>query len=53
MSSSVSLEFLCSVNTISDNFRLQLAPSSECHKLWCKGMALFLPVPQQGKTSAS
>ena len=38
--------YLCSVGTIYDNSRLQLAPSIESHKLWCQAMALLLPVPE-------
>ena len=34
-SSSVSSGFLCSVHTLSNNSKLQLAPSIHTHKLWC------------------
>ena len=37
--SSVPSGFLCSVSTISDTFRLQLAPSIKYHKLWCSAFA--------------
>ena len=45
--------FLHSVGTISDNSRPQLAPSIKYCKLWCQARALFLPVAQAGKMSAS
>ena len=43
-SSSVSSGFLHSVSTLSDNFKLQLAPSIHTHKLWCQARALLAPV---------
>ena len=51
--SSVSSGFLCSVSTISDNSKLQLAPSIRSHKLWCQARALLAPVPLATKMSAS
>ena len=43
--SSVSSRFLHLVNTLSDNSKLQLAPSIRSHKLWCQARALLAPVP--------
>ena len=40
-SSSVSSGFLHSVSTLSDNSKLQLAPSIHTHKLWCHARALL------------
>ena len=39
---SVSSRFLCLVSTISDTNKLQLAPSSKSHELWCQARALLL-----------
>ena len=39
--SSVSSGFLHSVSTLSDNSKLQLAPSIHTHKLWCQARALL------------
>ena len=39
--SSVSSGFLCLVNTISDNSRLQLASSIKSCKLWCQAGICF------------
>ena len=45
ITSSVSSGFLCLVSTLSDNSKLQLAPSiSTPHKLWCQARALLAPV---------
>ena len=51
--SSVSSGFLCSVSTLSDNSKPQLAPSIRSHKLWCQARALLAPVPLATKMSAS
>ena len=51
--SSVSSGFLCSVSTLSDNSKLQLAPSIRSCKLWCQARALLEPVPLATKMSAS
>ena len=51
--SSVSSGFLCSVSTLSDNSKPQIAPSIRCHKLWCQARALLAPVPLATKMSAS
>ena len=51
--SSVSLGFLCLVSTLSDNSKLQLAPSIRTHKLWCQVGALLAPVPLATMMSAS
>ena len=45
ITSSVSSGFLCSVSTLSDNSKLQLAPSIRSHKLWFQSRALLAPVP--------
>ena len=45
--------FLCSVSTLSDNCKLQLAPSIRTHKLWCQTRGLLAPVPLATKMSAS
>ena len=50
---SVSLGFLCSVNTLSDNSKPQLAPSIRSHELWCQARALLAPVSLATKMSAS
>ena len=50
--SSVSSGFLHSVSTLSDNSRLQLAPSIRSHKLWCQARALLTPMPLATKMSA-
>ena len=52
-SSSVSSGFLCLVSTLSDNSKLQLAPSIHTHKLWCQTRALLAPVSLATKMSAS
>ena len=39
ITSSVCSGFLCSVSTLSDNSKLQLAPSIRSHKLWCQARA--------------
>ena len=51
--SSVSSGFLCLVSTLSDNSKLQLAPSIRSCKLWCQARALASPVPLATKMSAS
>ena len=53
ITSSVSSAFLCLVSTLSDNSKLQLAPSIKSHKLWCQARALLAPVPLTTKMSAS
>ena len=35
---------LYSVNTLSDNSKLQLVPSVKSHKCWCQDRTLLLPV---------
>ena len=52
-SSSVSSEFLHLVSTLSDNSKLQLAPSIHTCKLWCQARALLAPVSLATKMSAS
>ena len=47
------LGFLCSVSTLSDNSKLQLAPSIHTHKLWCQSRALLASVSLATKMSAS
>ena len=51
--SSVSSGFLPSVSTLSDNSKMQFAPSIRSHKLWCQARALLAPVPLATKMSAS
>ena len=53
ITSSVSSGFLHSVSTLSDNSKLQLAPSIQTHKLWCQTRALLAPVSLATKMSAS
>ena len=53
ITSSVSSAFLCSVRTLSDNSKLQLAPSICMHKLWCQARAVLAPVSLATKMSAS
>ena len=53
ITSSVSSWFLCLVSTLSGNSKLQLAPSSCTHKLWCQARALLAPVSLATKMSAS
>ena len=43
ITSSVSSGFLCSVSTLSDNSKLQLAPSIQMYILWCQARALLAP----------
>ena len=50
---SVSSGFLHLVSTLSDNSKLQLAPSIHTHKLWCQARALLVPVSLATKMSAS
>ena len=50
--SSVSSGSLCLVSTLSNNSKLQLAPSIRSCKLWCQGRALLAPVPLATKMSA-
>ena len=52
-SSSLSSVFLHFVSTLSDNSKLQLAPSIHTHKLWCQARALLAPVSLATKMSAS
>ena len=51
ITSSVSPGFLCLVITLSDNSKLQLAPSIRSHKLWCQVRALLAPVSLATKRS--
>ena len=51
--SSVSSGFLCLVITLSDNSKLQLAPSIRSQKLWCQTRALLAPMPLATKMSVS
>ena len=53
ITSSVSSGFLHSVSTLSDNSKLQLAPTIWTHKLWCQARALLAPVSLATKMSAS
>ena len=53
ITSSVSSGFLYSVSTLSDNSKLQLAPSIHTCKLWCQARALLAPVSLATKMSAS
>ena len=53
ITSSVSSGFLHSVGTLSDNSKLQLAPSIHTHKLWCQARALLAPVSLATKMSTS
>ena len=53
ITSSVSSVFLHSVSTLSDNSKLQLAPSICTHKLWCQARALLAPVSLATKMSVS
>ena len=48
-----SLLWVSLLSTISDNSKLQLAPSIRSHKLWCQAMALLAPVPLATKMFAS
>ena len=41
------------LSTISDNSKLQHAPSIKFHKLWCQARVLLLPVPLEEKVSAT
>ena len=51
-SSSVSSGFLCLVSILSDNSKLQLAPSICTCKLWCHARALLAPASLATKMSA-
>ena len=51
--SSASPNFICSFGTVSDTFRLQLAPSIKCYKLWCQARVLLFLVLQAGKIFVS
>ena len=53
ITSLVSSGFLHLVSTLSDNSKLQLAPSICTHKLWCQARALLAPVSLATKMSAS
>ena len=53
VTSSVYSGFLCSVNTLSDNSKLQLAPSIRPCKFWCQDRALLASVSLATKMSAS
>ena len=45
--------FIFSVKTVSDTFKIQLAPSIRPQKLWCKARALLSPVSLATMMSAS
>ena len=53
ITSSISSGFLCSVSTLSDNSKLQLASSLRLCKLWCQTRAVLAPVSLATKISAS
>ena len=53
ITSSVSFGFLHSVSTLSDNSKLQPAPSIRSHKLWCQARPLLAPVSLGTKMSTS
>ena len=53
ITSSVACGFLCSVSTLSDNSKPQLAPNICTHKLWCQVRTLLAPVSLATKMSAS
>ena len=53
ITSSVSSGFVCLVSTLSDNFKLQPAPSIRTHKLGCQARALLAPVSLATKMSVS
>ena len=53
IASSDSSVFLHLFSTISDNSKLQLAPSIRSCKFWCQARALLTPVPLATKLSAS
>ena len=53
VTSSVSSGFLHSVSTLSDNSKLQFAPSIRSHKLWCQARDLLAPVSLATKMAAS
>ena len=53
ITSQVSSGFLCSVSTLSDNSKPQLAPSIRSHKLWFQARVLFAPVSLATKMQAS
>ena len=48
-----SLFWVSPLSTLSDNSKLQLAPSINTHKLWCQARALLAPVSLATKMSAS
>ena len=53
LTSSISSGFLHLVSTLSDNSKLQLAPSIHNPKLWCQAKTLFVPVSLATKMSTS
>ena len=53
ITSSISSGFLCSVSTLSDNSKPQLAPSIRSLKLWCQARAPLAPVSLATKMLAS
>ena len=53
VTSSVSSRFPCSTITVTDNSKVQLAPSTKSHKLLCQARVLLLPVQMAGKMSTS
>ena len=53
ITSSVSSGFLCLISTLSDDSKLQLAPSIHTCILWCQARALLAPVSLDTKMSAS
>ena len=52
ITSSVSSGFLCLASTLSDNYKLQLAPGICTCKLWCQARALLAPVSLATKMSS-
>ena len=53
ITSSISFGFFCSISTLSDNYKLQCAPSIQTHILWWQARALLAPVSLATKMSAS
>ena len=49
----VSSGFLCSVSTLSDNSKPQLASNIISHKLWCQARVLLAPMPLATKMFVS
>ena len=53
ITSTISSGFLCLVSTLSDNSKLQRAPSIHTHKVWCQARTLLASVSLATKMSAS